>query len=983
LLWYRVDEGDTDPGVAFAYFTELARSGRRAGALPAYRPQDVERLDVFSRTFFRSFFGVIPAAATLVLDDAHAASGSVFDVLLAAAVREVPPDVAFVILSRHDPAGVLLEEVTRGAIQTLQATSLAFTGDEAAELLADSVDQVTARHLQARTKGWVAGMLLLAQAPVRSMSGDSRPSEWIGSYFDHTVLAPLDDAGRRTLAAVSLLPEVDIDSLREMGLDDSASDILEGMRRLHSFVTRLDRQPPSWRLHDLLRDALRARFSSIGDAAWRRRVRSAAARVATDRGLAREAVQLHLDAGDTHAATAAAESFALELVKSQRLAELDFIVAALDPAIVDGSMPLQIALGESATKRNNARAAVPRFERAIELIGGTDPCQIGLVIAASALGAILEGWQDYAGIEHWAAHLARHLGVRESVNDADERLRIDGVCLRAANTLWGARLGDRDVLIARILNALRHPAPSQQPDEAIAASLVLIHTAGFLLSDEQLFRDAVEATAPWLQRPELSPLPKAWWLSSYAPLGRRWSTPGAKLPAANPVACLELAIEIARECGGQSCAFNAASSLVHLAVADNDRVAGQERLALQREVTDPQNVIQSIGLMSNEGSVLALCGEWGPARAALDRALELAQQHGFPLSEQWHYFLGRQRIEIAAGDPGRARAALLRESANYPEGLRRDFALVLADVASAAQAMRTNGAVPVELVRSIMQRAREYAWPGFGTLLAPIAARLCAEALRNGIETEFVRQVVRERHLVAPSPYEPYWPWPIRVRALGALRVEVDEAPLEFGPRAQRKSLDLLKVIIAHGPEPVDAAIALDALWPDAEGGAARAAFDMTVMRLRKLLQHDHALRLDAGRVGLDPGSVWVDAFAFAKGVIDNYPGPLFGADAVLPWWAGARERLHQRFLRRTNERGAAMERSGEWEQALVLYEAALGQDPLAEHLYRGAIRCHLAAGRAADALRVYRRCREQLSIVLGVSPSTATSKLVAGISAR
>jgi len=55
--------------------------------------------------------GVIPAAATLVFDDTHAASGSDFDVLLAAAVREVPPDVAFVILSRQDPAGVLLEDL--------------------------------------------------------------------------------------------------------------------------------------------------------------------------------------------------------------------------------------------------------------------------------------------------------------------------------------------------------------------------------------------------------------------------------------------------------------------------------------------------------------------------------------------------------------------------------------------------------------------------------------------------------------------------------------------------------------------------------------------------------------------------------------------------------------------------------------------------------------------------------------------------------
>jgi len=190
-----------------------------------------------------------------------------------------------------------------------------------------------------------------------------------------------------------------------------------------------------------------------------------------------------------------------------------------------------------------------------------------------------------------------------------------------------------------------------------------------------------------------------------------------------------------------------------------------------------------------------------------------------------------------------------------------------------------------------------------------------------------------------------------------------------------------LKLLVARGPGAIDMATVFDALWPDAEGAEARGAFDMAVLRLRKLLGRDDALRLDGGRVGFDPACVWVDAFAFQQGAIDNYPGPLFGDDVVAPWWAGARERLHQRFLRRTQDRGAALEQREDFEQALALYEAALAQDSLAENLYRGAIRCHLAAGRAADALRVFRRCRDQLSIVLGVAPSAATADLVASIS--
>ena len=162
--------------------SDSARSVRRAGTLPSYGPQDVERLDAFSRTFFRSFFGVIPAGATLVIDDAHAASGSDFDVLLAAAVREVPPDVACVILSHHDPAGPLLEEATRGAIQMLPSASLSFTRDEAEHLLANRTDRDTARRLHARTNGWVSGMLLLAQAPAGPIPGASNPNEQL-DYF--------------------------------------------------------------------------------------------------------------------------------------------------------------------------------------------------------------------------------------------------------------------------------------------------------------------------------------------------------------------------------------------------------------------------------------------------------------------------------------------------------------------------------------------------------------------------------------------------------------------------------------------------------------------------------------------------------------------------------------------------------------------------------------------------------------------------------
>jgi len=58
------------------------------------------------------------------------------------------------------------------------------------------------------------------------------------------------------------------------------------------------------------------------------------------------------------------------------------------------------------------------------------------------------------------------------------------------------------------------------------------------------------------------------------------------------------------------------------------------------------------------------------------------------------------------------------------------------------------------------------------------------------------------------------------------------------------------------------------------------------------------------------------------------------------------------------------------------LYERALDEDSLAEELYRRLMLCHLERGEPAEAARVFRRCREMLSVQLGIPPSAETEAL-------
>ena len=58
------------------------------------------------------------------------------------------------------------------------------------------------------------------------------------------------------------------------------------------------------------------------------------------------------------------------------------------------------------------------------------------------------------------------------------------------------------------------------------------------------------------------------------------------------------------------------------------------------------------------------------------------------------------------------------------------------------------------------------------------------------------------------------------------------------------------------------------------------------------------------------------------------------------------------------------------------MYRRGLEADNLGESLYRGLMRAFAARGDQAEALNAFRRCRELLSIVLGVKPSAETERL-------
>jgi DNA-binding SARP family transcriptional activator len=270
--------------------------------------------------------------------------------------------------------------------------------------------------------------------------------------------------------------------------------------------------------------------------------------------------------------------------------------------------------------------------------------------------------------------------------------------------------------------------------------------------------------------------------------------------------------------------------------------------------------------------------------------------------------------------------------------------------------------------------------PGF-------APALFAEALAAGIDTDYVLRLIRDLGVQAPSPAAPGWPWPLRIATLGRFEILRDDKPLEFSRKAPKKTLALLKAIIALGGKNVREQTLLDTFWSDEEGDVAARSLTATVHRLRTLIGDNEAIIQQGGALSLDPSRVWVDIWALdelmsqpdaASGerLLTLYRGGFLQEDEGEPWSVTMRERLRGRFIHALASYGRQLETAGQHEAAVEAYLRGLEADPVIELFYQGLMRCYAHLDRRSEAIAAYRRLKQMLSISLSLKPSSGTEKL-------
>lgn len=220
----------------------------------------------------------------------------------------------------------------------------------------------------------------------------------------------------------------------------------------------------------------------------------------------------------------------------------------------------------------------------------------------------------------------------------------------------------------------------------------------------------------------------------------------------------------------------------------------------------------------------------------------------------------------------------------------------------------------------------------------------------------------------------------------------------------QKKSRELLAYLIAH-PDGASKERIMDELFPEAEPRQLQSLFDKALSIARLQVRGPDDLRMYFIRVEetwrLEAGSLWVDAFEFAR-LIDEaehardatesvillrqaivlYRGN-FCDDLSYPWAEPVRERFRNLFTRASARLAEILADAGENEEALEVLDRAIKIDVLCEDLWRRAMSVESSMGRRAAAADRYKRLRTLLATELNVEPDPETQRLERAIALR
>jgi LuxR family maltose regulon positive regulatory protein len=996
-LWYTLEQADSDVATFFSDFGSGLEAAIPDAPLLRYST-DIQDIGAFARAYFKRVFAHLDSAQVLVLDDYHeVAPDAPLHTVIAAVLGVMPRSARLIVLSREAPPAALARAQMYNKVAVVGAEDLCLTLAEALAIARlrrpqEDLSEQSLKALHERAGGWAAGFVLLLRHPTPA-APPPEAVELLFEYFAREVLGTAGEEVRDVLLRTAWLPSMTAEMAEHMTGHPQAEVLLSSLVRGNYFLSRTASAEPLYRYHQLFRAFLlqeaRARWSPAEQDKYRRR----AAAILEEAGQLDAAVGLWRDLGDWKALTRLIRRAAPPLLTQGRTQSLEGWLGGIPEAAV-AERPWLLYWSGRARLHRDPFGARSLFERAYLKFKEAQEVE-GMFLGWAAVCETYWLPLDEPGpLQHWLAELdaIRTRWPSFPSPAIEARIACGAFYGLIANDPLHPQLGEWET---RLLEALQ----SEQPTDLrlMIANLLMFHYV-WNLGDRGRAALVLGVLRALTGKDATAPLSVV--------IARTWGDFSYEYCFGGSLSNCQT---ISEEAQGM-----AAERGVHLYDFLLWAMPTYGHLTSGRPVETRPYLEKLLGLLDwgrsyDRGSFYFLSsweawldGRLAEAWEAAQKSLEYAKQFGdlHPIGMTW---LALSQIELSLGN----RAQALRYLADIRHWLRRvrnrllGFARALALAQFALESGRP--ARCQRVLHLAFRMGRQEGYVNFQFFRPQTLARLCAQALEAGIEVEYARQLVRKRDLKPPpgAPLTERWPWPVRVSTLGGFGLWVDEEPVQWARKAQRKPIDLLKALVAHGCQRVSSERLADELWPDSEGDAAASALKITLHRLRKLLGHEDTVQVREGKLSLNPSYFWLHLWALEQvleelDAVATGPAPsrtpvaferlgqrilglyrgrfLEGSD--LPCAARPRESLHRRYLRAVETLGVNFEAMGLTERAMSCYERGLEVDPAAEGLCQKLISCHLRLGRRSEAIGAYQRCKDALAREQGIAPSPSMQRL-------
>ena len=954
-LWYQFDEDDADPATFFYYLRVAVTAHDANAALPLLTPEYQGNLPTFTRRYVQALSQWLRAPFVLLFDNYHRLpAASPLHAVWAEVLDHLPAGVRCLITSRGEPPPALTRARLHGQLTIIAAEELRLTQAEAEGIAGLHTEHCLIAtevwSLNEQVQGWAAGLNLLLR---RSHPTRSPPPlatvELIFDYFAAEVWNQLDLALQTFLLKTALLPKMTAAMAKQLTGDDGAETLLDTLVRRHCFTFRGETvgsdaalRVTTYQYHDLFRDFLLNRGHEAFSVAERTHDQRQAAVLLETAGEISAAVELWQALGDWEQLSRLVMQQAEPLLRQGRGQLLEAWLSRLPSAIRDHSPWLLFWRGQCQLSRDPvaARTTLVRAYRRFKHAGDVTGLWLAWAAITDTYGL---AWDNFHAAGGWLVEFER---LRTRYPSFPSTALEARVTCGVFNLLVHARpehpeFADWERRITRLLQT------DCSPDlYLVSLNTLLLH---------YIWNVGQHGKAAWAlnilraanaDATHVEPVLRcAWYWGEFC--YQYWY----EGDLARCLAIAEAGWSIATEYGVK--VFNGIllSAFMHANLStgrlEASRAALEQYTRLQKSFRPLERVPYD---------VLSAWEAWQSGRLPealerLEQTLRVARRIFYHTTAVIHLALAQVHASLGQRSDALRHLAGMRSWSRVTHSQVATFLRTLA----AAQFALAWGqkARCLRLLRQALALGRAEGYIFFTFFKPDDVARLCAAALDADIEIEYVQTLIRKRGLLPDLTMTPSerWPWPVKIYTLGRFGLMVNDQPVTFGRKAQRKPLELLKILIAWGGRDVNQARIADALWPDADGDTAQRTLATTLHRLRRLLGHEHALSVRDGRLSLDSRYCWVDIWCLERRIsqtltwvreangegatsgdlatatnelLQAYRGPFLGQDPE-SWALHARDHLRERYLTCLDELGGYWEKMEDWARARACREP-LGQ---------------------------------------------------------